>query len=148
MKAINSKKSRGLQIVQVIALCSTAFAVGVGIFLTGCLQIDFTGLPAKSAPRVGIVVDKQMRVVFVEKESPAETAGVQKGDILKGFNKRNFAAASEGMNIISKADFSKPITLKFLRGAQDITLEVEPLPLVGTKGAPTPTPVPSDLTYF
>lgn len=136
------------KIVAVVLTCVITFIVGIFVF-AGCYQLAVTGNPASGpAPSLGIVVDKDMRVVYVEKGGAADLGGVKQGDILKKLNKRELTVPAQARKVFNRADVSQKVTLILTRDNKEITLEIQPAPVKGVQGAKTPTPVPPDLMYF
>lgn len=66
-------------------------------------------------PRIGLVVDKELVVVYVEKESPAEASGVHVGDKVQLLDKRELSTGMQAKRVFNRADASQKITLTILR---------------------------------
>lgn len=100
------------------------------------------------APVLGIVVDRNMQVVHVEKGSAAEKGGIKKGDILKGVNSKIVTQPNAAREAFYSINSSQKSRLVILRDGKELTLEIRPAAPATNAGQQTPTPVPQDMTYF
>lgn len=100
------------------------------------------------APVLGVVVNRKMQVVYVEKGGAADKGGLQEGDILKIVNSKSVSQPNAAREAFYSINSSRKSTLIILRGGQEITLEIRPAPPPSRAGQATPTPVPQDMTYF
>lgn len=100
------------------------------------------------APVLGIVVDRKMQVVHVEKGGAAEKGGIKKGDILKEVNSKNVTQPNAAREAFYSINSSQKSKLVILRDGKVITLEIRPAAPAANSGQRTPTPVPQDMTYF
>jgi hypothetical protein len=83
--------------------------------------MDFT------APVLGVVVDKDMKVLHIEAESAAEQAGIQVGDILEMIEDVRFATERrKAKEIIGHNQNQQPLDLKLKRNNQDLVIKVIP----------------------
>jgi membrane-associated protease RseP (regulator of RpoE activity) len=119
--------------------------------VAGLLAIEWS----EPAPVLGVVVDRNLKVIDVESGSAAEKAGVQRGDVLKKLDSTILTSPVVAMNTARQKIQSKPgqkIDVMLQRGGQDILLQVLPAPPVsrGTfdHPAPTPTAVPAHDGYL
>lgn len=119
--------------------------LGTPIFAS-CVAV--TGVPADMPSSLGVILDQEMRVVFVETGGAADAGGVKTGDILKKLDDRELTTPNQARNVFHRADALKPITLVLLCDDIEITIRVQPAPIEGVPGVKTPTPVPADHTYF
>lgn len=107
-----------------------------------------TSIGVGPAPVLGVVIDRNMRVVSVEAGGAAEKGGIKVGDVLKTINSKSVKQPSAARKAFYSRNSSQKSKLIVLRDGTEITLEIEPTALVGKRGQPTPTPVPQDMTYF
>ena len=110
------------------------------------------------ALQFGIVVDTNLQVVDVEKGGAAETAGVQKGDILTTLENTPLTSTPQAKQLARELmdrnpATGQPVTLIVNRKGQAVTLHILPAPPAGRGGSPnqpvpTVTPVFSPYDYF
>lgn len=101
-----------------------------------------------AAPVLGVVVDKDMRVLDVEAHGAAARAGLQRGDVIETIEGIPLAVDKARVKqAIVQAKLTQKLTMKIKRGGLDAVLTVLPAPPVFEPG-PTPTPVPPDEDYF
>jgi len=124
------------------------------------------------APELGIAVDKNFVVVDVLVSSPAEKAGVQRGDVLKKVGKQNMTVPS-AMKQLTEIEINsvtgdttnssgvmtlqaQALSIVVGRRAKQVILSLTPASppfnVVGiaklSKPLPTPTAAPEGLTYL
>lgn len=105
-------------------------------------------LESEAAPQVGLVVDKNLRVIEIVKGGAADRAGVKKGDTLKSINAQQLTTAAGAKKVFNRLTASKSVRLTVNRDSKELTLDIIPLVPQGITGGPTPTAVPSDMMYF
>jgi S1-C subfamily serine protease len=105
-------------------------------------------LQSEAAPQLGLVVDKNLRVIDVVKGGAADRAGVKKGDTLMSINAQRLATAAGAKKAFNRLAASKSVSLTVKRGSKELTVDIAPLVPQGISGGPTPTAVPSDMIYF
>ena len=106
---------------------------------------DFT----EAAPVMGVVVDRDLRVVDVEKGGAAEKAGITRGDVLRSLDATPLANGPEAMQRFrERAIVGQGLSVGLTRGGEDLQVQVLPIPPVHQFGQPTQTAVPVDQFYF
>lgn len=136
------------KITLIILLCAVTFLLGL-FAVFAFYRSAVIGTPASQVPpRLGIVVDQTMRVIYVEEGGAADVGGIEEGDILKRLNKRDLSAPQQARKALNRVDLSQKVTLILTRGNKEMTFEIQPAPIKGVQGAKTPTPVPPDFMYF
>ncbi|MCL4508931.1 MAG: PDZ domain-containing protein [Chloroflexi bacterium] len=101
------------------------------------------------APVLGVVVDRQMRIVDIEAGSTAQRAGIRRGDTLIAIGTVPVAspsAARQAFRRVARPGQTLRVTVN--RGGRALVFQVVAAPPVGHSGAPTPTPVPPTQEYF
>ena len=119
-----------------------------------------TPAASHSAPQLGIVFDRTMKVVDVDWGSVAEKAGIQKGDILLSVDGVAFANELERVKALiyespGEAAYTElqesggwqgiPRKLILERDGKQVEVEITPAPLTWWGLSPTPTAVPTEL---
>lgn len=100
------------------------------------------------APQLGVVVDPEMRIIDVDVGSPAEQAGLQRGDLLLAIEGISFATdKEEAANRISSAKWKETLRLQLRRNGQELEIKITPSP-GWERPDPTVTPAWSPLDYF
>jgi len=96
---------------------------------SGWLGIKITDIPQDGAIADKLQeIDKEgVMVTAVIKNSPAEKAGMLKGDVIMSFNFRKVRSAEEFLNDLSGAPLGKPIRMCVTRG--DIRVTLYPAPV-------------------
>lgn len=100
------------------------------------------------SPVLGVVVDRNLRVVDLEAGGAAEKAGIRKGDMITKINATSVASSNDSKRIVRQMNSGQAVTITLTRGGQELTLSVLPAGRQGGPGLPTPTAVPTDLDYF
>ncbi|MDQ3703845.1 MAG: PDZ domain-containing protein [Chloroflexota bacterium] len=102
-----------------------------------------------AAPVIGVVVDRNLRVVDVEKGGAAEKAGIARGDVLRRLDTTPLANGPEAMQKFrERAITGQGLSVGLNRGGKDLQVQVLPIPPARQFGQPTPTAVPMDQFYF
>ena len=134
----------------------------VGVVLTmgmvaGCNQQERASPPAVlvagdavvGGDELGVVVDKEMKVLGVEPGGAAEKAGVQVGDVLDSVDGISLGKDKDkAKDKIHEPKAGKKLKLKLKRADKDLDLDVSPAPPAPHPGGPTPTPVFAPQDYF
>ncbi len=81
------------------------------------------GFDAALAERLGLSRQGGIRVVVVERGSPAERAGLQPGDLLLSVDGRDVVSAADYAAAFRQA--AGPLTLRVLRGSNPLTVTLE-----------------------
>lgn len=141
----------------------------VGLLLVGCLAACTGGTATPTAVRnlpdpnatpnqrvaifgftrtavLGVVVDRELRVVGVEPGGPAARAGIQPDDRIIAVNNAPVSSIGEARDRLRQAGPEARIML--LRGIQRVTVWAQPGPGGLPAGQPTPTPIPPPLDYL
>ena len=71
-------------------------------------------------------VEKGVLVADVLKDSPAETSGIQAGDIVEKVNGKEVGSPLELKNEVLKAEIGKPITLTLIREGKEMEIIITP----------------------
>ncbi len=100
------------------------------------------------APVLGIVVDRNMQIVYVEKGSATEKGGIKKGDILKGLNSKSVTQPNAAREAFYSLNPSQKSKLVILRDGKEMTLEIRPAKPIARAGQAMPTPAPPEMTSF
>ena len=115
---------------------------------TAPITVASVVISSYGAPVLGVVVDRNLRVVGLDAGGAAEQAGIRKGDTITKVNAAPVASSSDGKRIVRQATGGQALALTLTRDGQELTISVLPGNREGGPGQPTPTPVPSDLDYF
>ncbi len=106
---------------------------------------------AMPAPELGVVVDRNLRVIDVVAGSAAEKAGLHLGDQLQSFDNTPLLQASQATGVVRQTIAGKqgqPLQIRLVRAGQILTLSILPTLPSGRRGQPTPTAVPVDNGYL
>lgn len=87
------------------------------------LGLIVRGFDAALAERLGLGRQGGIRVVVVERGSPAEQAGLQPGDLLLSVDGRDVVSAADYATAFRQA--TGPLTLRVLRGSNPLTVRLE-----------------------
>lgn len=102
-----------------------------------------------AAPVIGVVVDRNLRVVDVEKGGAAEKAGIIRGDVLRRLETTLLTDGPDAMQRFRERTITgQGLSLELSRGGKDLKVQVVPLPPAREYAQPTPTAVPLDQFYF
>lgn len=107
-------------------------------------------------PSLGLVIDKEFRVVHVEPEGNAALVGIQEKDILKQIDDIDVSTISregflEKWHQIVADKYGKPFSVVLQRGDKLLTIDITfklSESRSGVEVLPTPTPVLSPFLYF
>jgi S1-C subfamily serine protease len=99
-------------------------------------------------PVMGLVVDRDLRVMDIEIGSGAEKAGIQKGDVIHSISGTLPKSAMDAKAMMGRFVREKQVTLDLERKGTRMQLVVELSYPASKRGQPTATPVPADQTYF
>jgi membrane-associated protease RseP (regulator of RpoE activity) len=109
-------------------------------------SIAFVSMPA---PVLGIVIDQDNTVKYVEPGSSAEQAGISQGDILQTVNGLSINSDREKVRkIIREAGKDQILSIHLKRKGNDIVIQVKPAPPTPKLGMATPTPVFPPFDYL
>lgn len=101
------------------------------------------------APVLGVVTDRNLRVVALESGGAAERAGIMRGDVLKMLEGAPLTTGLDAMaRFREKAITGKNLRIGLSRGGNVLQVQVLPLPPARRVSQPTPTAVPVDEFYF
>jgi S1-C subfamily serine protease len=114
------------------------------------------------APTLGVIVDRDGRVIDFEAGSTAQQAGVKLGDVLVAIddlqlgpisapahNGRAIQSIPENIDALrGKVNPGKPLKIRLRRDTKELILNVTPGPRRGQPDQPTPTAVPNDQFYI
>lgn len=104
---------------------------------------------AAAAPVIGVVVDRNLRVVDVERGGAAEMAGIMRGDVLRELETTPLTDGAEAMQRFrERARTGQGLSVGLSRGGKDLQVRILPVPPTPKHGRPTPTAVPADQFYF
>jgi S1-C subfamily serine protease len=103
------------------------------LFSHGRVRRAFVGLSAQTVPlprKVArfLAVEQQtaLKVLDVQRDSPAALAGLANGDLLVGIDGQPVATVDELQRLLDHSRIGKPCLLRVLRGAQVLYLSVQP----------------------
>lgn len=102
----------------------------------------------KPAPVLGVVVDRNLRVVDVEVGSAGEQAGIRRGDVIREVGSAAVATPADAAEMIRQVKAGQLLVITLSRDGHEVTLQARLTPPTGRTGQSTPTPVPADQTYF
>ncbi|MCF0104355.1 MAG: trypsin-like peptidase domain-containing protein [Eggerthellaceae bacterium] len=88
------------------------------------LGASFTNVTSRSAQQYGFAVSYGAYVSSVVSGSPAEKAGLQKGDILVEFDGQKASSSSDVLINVRKKNPGDKVTLKVNRNSQEMALDV------------------------
>jgi hypothetical protein len=146
---------------------TTIFAL---LFITlvvalGVMKLPSTLTPAyRPEPMLGIAVDKNLRVIAIEPNSPALKVGVEIGDLLLDLTWFSFSnnirrdssmidkspiPFSDRQRIRALMDYEYLLKLRVQRGSQILEFTIQPtVPIWRKYSEPTPTPLWGPDTRF
>jgi len=108
----------------------------------GYIGIVPQDLTPQLASSFGIKDTKGALVSFVEENSPAANAGLQRGDVIREVNGRSINDQGELRNQIAELEPGNTLSLKVLRNGAEKTLSVKvaarPAEIASSKSAPAP----------
>lgn len=150
MLSLANNRTTLLLVLALVGLVLLGFGAFLATTQTGILYIS--SVEDGPSPQLGIVLDKHLNVVYVEKSSAAELAGIQQGDILKKLGNTKLTNPNQARQTFSRADKANQIAVVVKRNQRKVKLKIPspPYPSAARGGGPmsTATPVPPDLMYF
>lgn len=105
--------------------------------------------PSYPSQALGVVIDQDGKVLYVEPGSAAEQAGISRDDVLQEVN--NLPVNSEREQVRTTIRESKKdqiLSVKLKRNGNGVILNVKPSPLAPQPSKVTPTPVSAPLDYL
>ena len=97
-----------------------------GKVIRGWLGVSIQDLTPELAKSLNIKEQSGALVADVLRESPAEKAGLKRGDVVKEFNKKPVENATTLRNMVSATAPGKSIEMKIVRDGKEQTLTVTP----------------------
>jgi S1-C subfamily serine protease len=111
----------------------TAEFVAGRLIRDGRIRRGWIGVAGQNVPvqrRVvrfhGLAAESGVRVASIEANSPAAAAGLREGDVIVGFNDAVVAGIDDLQRLLTEEHVGTRSRLTVLRGAECLTLEVEP----------------------
>ncbi|HXG57202.1 MAG TPA: trypsin-like peptidase domain-containing protein [Vicinamibacterales bacterium] len=96
-----------------------------GVVRRGTISgIQLEEMTTAYAERLGAPDTKGVLVAFVDPHSPAAAAGLERGDVIVGFNGRTLDNASHFIRLLSDAPSSSSATLQIIRDRRKATIKV------------------------
>src|SRR5262245_36603409 len=99
-----------------------------GILIAGLLLMATVPVLAQDAGWIGISIDDQSEqgaiVRRVERDSPAEKAGIREGDVIVEFNKEAVVGAQQLTRLVRETPVGRTVDVKIRRDSRDQTLKV------------------------
>jgi serine protease Do len=99
-----------------------------GILIAGMLLMAAVPALAQDAGWIGISIDDQSGpgaiVRRVERDSPAEKAGIREGDVVVEFNKEAVVGAQQLTRLVRETPVGRTVDIKIRRDNRDQTLKV------------------------
>ncbi|NEQ30925.1 MAG: PDZ domain-containing protein [Leptolyngbya sp. SIO4C5] len=85
-------------------------------------------------PRANVQVTAESGVIVlgIVRNSPAEQAGIQPGDVIVKINQTAITEAEQVQQLVAEAAIGQPLSLEIDRSGSDLTLAVSPAPLPQT----------------
>lgn len=110
--------------------------------------IRYTTQSIGPVPVLGLVVDENLNVVDVEKESAAEKVGVLKGDKITKVSGVNVKSGIDAKRMMGGVNEDKDVALSINRNSEQLNIIVGVGYPPARPGQPTPTAVPPNEIYF
>ncbi|MGE0814729.1 MAG: S1C family serine protease [Vicinamibacterales bacterium] len=133
---VNTAVVRGGQGIAFAVPAATAARVIPAILRHGRVRRSFLGVVGHEAPiprRVvrahGLPLERGLAVTDVAAGSPAERAGLARGDVIVGLDGTPVAGADDLHRLLTEALIDRPIDLRVLRAERDRHLAVTPVEL-------------------
>jgi S1-C subfamily serine protease len=99
-----------------------------GILIAGMLLMAAVPVLAQDAGWIGISIDDKREqgaiVRRVERDSPAEKAGIREGDVIVEFNKEAVVGAQQLTRLVRETPVGRTVDVKIRRDNRDQTLKV------------------------
>lgn len=112
-------------------------------------KTPMASFPSYPSQALGVVIDQDGKVLYVEPGSAAEQAGISRDDVLQEVN--NLPVNSEREQVRTTIRESKKdqiLSVKLKRNGNGVILNVKPSPLAPQPSKATPTPVSAPLDYL
>jgi serine protease Do len=110
--------------------------VSKGKVTRGYLGVNIQNLTEDLASSLNIKATKGVVVADVVSGSPAEKAGVKRGDVITSFNGKEIKDSHELSALVAGTPVDKTVPLKIIRDGKDVTLQITTGNLVDTSEPP------------
>src|ERR1051325_2229522 len=131
---VNTAVIRPAQGICFAIAINTAKFVASRLIRDGRVTRSYIGVAGQSAPLHRRVVrfydlptEGGVLVLGVEKESPAEVAGLQEADVIVAFGERAVATVDDLHRLLTEEEIGKAATLTVIRGTEKLALTVVPI---------------------
>ncbi len=98
--------------------------VSTGEVVRGWLGVSIQELTPKLATQFGVAEPKGVLVSDIIEGSPAEQAGLRRGDIIVRFDEKSIDDATQLKNVVAATEVGKRITVTLIRDAKTVVLEI------------------------
>jgi serine protease Do len=88
----------------------------------GWLGVQLSSVTERDAKRQGLDAVKGVKIDSVFSSSPAERAGIKRGDIIVGFNRQPVEDINQLSVLVSTIDKGMPVPVEIVRDGQQLTL--------------------------
>ena len=92
---------------------------------------DQVALPQRLKARTGLTQDSGVRVVEVQPASPAQSGGLEPGDVIVGLDKDVVTGIDDIARILDGSRIDKRVAVRILREGRLATVEIVPTERVG-----------------
>ena len=113
-----------------------------GKIVRGWLGVTIQDVTPEISQKFGLKDSKGALVGDISKGSPAEKAGIMRGDIILWFNGKEIKDVGSLRNMVSQSKVGSQVKLKILRGSKEheITVVIDELPKEAAGMPPEPSP--------
>ena len=98
--------------------------VSTGEVVRGWLGVSIQELTPKLAAQLGVADPKGVLVSDIIEGSPAEEAGLRRGDIIVRFDEKSIDDATQLKNVVAATEVGKRITVTLIRDEKTVVLEI------------------------
>lgn len=98
--------------------------VSTGEVVRGWLGVSIQELTPKLATQFGVAEHKGVLVSDIIEGSPAEQAGLRRGDIIVRFDEKSIDDATQLKNVVAATEVGKRITVTLIRDEKTVVLEI------------------------
>ena len=98
--------------------------VSTGEVVRGWLGVSIQEVTPKLATQFGVVEPKGVLISDIIEGSPAEQAGLRRGDIIVRFDERSIDDATQLKNMVAATEVGKRITVTLIRDEKTVVLEI------------------------
>jgi S1-C subfamily serine protease len=130
---VNTAVIRPAQGICFAIAINTAKFVASRLIRDGRVTRSYIGVAGQSAPlhrRVvrfyNLAAESGVLVLGVEKQSPAEAAGLQEADVIVAFGEKPIATVDDLHRLLTEEEVGKPATLTVIRRTEKVLLTVVP----------------------